>query len=209
MRVCWLNLGEAPDYPKLNYYGIENVAFDIRDPILRTRPGGLHYLDVVAGRMAVKPRVYIVQSWYPELSAVAFARKADQQLRDVAWSGNPAIDLDIEKGKPLTDATYVDFVVAALREWRRIRPTRETSLTFEPHQGGLYNNRYHDVLEISQRVNHIVPQAYAGDMTPASAGLVQNLTDYGFPRNKIRVCLDAAIAQEPWDGWLFTQGRLP
>lgn len=209
MRICWLNLGEAPDYAKMKRYGVEAPCFDIRDPVLRTQVGGRHYLDVVDEQVSGKPRVHVVQSWYPDLGPEAFARVADELLRQVGWFGNPAVELDIEKGAPLTDSTYVDFVRRALREWRRLRPTRETSYTLEGFQGGLFNGRYDAVVEIAGKTNHIVPQSYHGDMTPHQAGLVQNLVDYGFPREKVRVFYDAAITQEPWDGWLFNQSRLP
>lgn len=208
MRVCWLNLGEAPDYPKLFRYEVEILSFDIRDPILGAIDGR-HYLDTVTERMTTKPRLYIVQSWFPELGPEAFARKADQLLKQVAWKGNPALEFDIEKGAPLTDSTYVDFVVRALQEWRRIRPTRETSYTLEGFQGGLFNGRYGSVLEIASKVSHIVPQCYQGDMTPHEAGVVQNLVDYGFPAQKVLPFLDARITQSPWEGWLFNQSRLP
>ena len=39
--------------------------------------------------------------------------------------------------------------------------------------------------------------------------MIDNLVNQGFPRALVTPMYDAAALPDPWDGFAFTQGRLP
>jgi hypothetical protein len=56
----------------------------------------------------------------------------------------------------------------------------------------------------------IVPQFYTGDMRPFAADrVVLDLVNHHFPSTRIWGFYDAAALPLDWQGYAFTQGRLP
>jgi hypothetical protein len=128
-------------------------------------------------------------------------------MLEVVAKGTPAsfpeVCLDIERDD------IRGYLLPALRRWRQHRPSRVTDLTLEGHKGGLFSSS--DVVNVAAKVRFVVPQAYDGGMHPwAPAEVVRDLTAAGFPIAQVYPFLDAATALLPWwQGYAFTQGRLP
>lgn len=199
MRAVWIDKGNDPDYPKLAANGINDPYFDIRDPRL-----SLAYLMAVRAKGGA-PGLYADPTWWPGISAPDFATKVSQLLGAIAPNTQPdfpMVCLDIET----KDA---DYILGALRQWRKHRPNRVTDWTLEGHQGGILTPA--QWLVVSSLVRYVVPQCYNGPMTQVfdTFAMAKYLNDYGLPFQDIRPFYDAAHLPEYWDGYAFTQGRLP
>ena len=200
MKAIWIDYGNDADALRLKGHGVEAPYYDIRDPrITKT------YLQNVRAQ-GFKPGVYAAWAW-PEVahkSGAGFAEWVSDQLQRVApGTGNdfPRVSLNIETHD-------VSYILAALKRWRELRPTRTTDWTLEGHQGGLFKPA--DVQAIVAANVEICPQAYTGDMRRyESDRVVLDLVKHGFPADRIHCFYDAAQVGHWWDGVLFTQGRLP
>lgn len=202
-RAVWIDYQQAVNFKKTNRYEIHDPYFDGRESLTP------EFLDEVNAEVEGKPGIYMVWNHYPQQTGDQFAEQCDRRLKEIGWQGNPALCADIEKGHGLHDTNFVDYLMRFARRWRQLRPSRETHITIEGLQGGLFNQRFSDVDWLNRSGIKIVPQGYTGSMVPHRAGVVQDLMDYGFVRETICMFYDAAIVQEPWDGFLFTQNRLP
>lgn len=200
IRNLWVDAGNDCDYAKAKANGITAAYFDLRDPRLT-----LPYLREVAGH-GLAPGVYAAASWWPTLDGPGFADKVSALLEGVApgTPGTfPAVCLDIERDD------IAGYLLPALRRWRSHRPKRVTDLTIEGHKGGLFSPT--QAVLVTAKVRLVVPQAYNGAMDQVwdSAAIVRDLTDAGFPLASVYPFLDAAHLGEWWEGYAFTQGRLP
>ncbi len=103
----------------------------------------------------------------------------------------------------------VAFVLAFARRWRQLRPQRVTDWTLEGHQGGLFTEA--QALELAAAFRFVVPQCYNGAMTEVwdTYAMTRNLVGAGFAFAQLRPFYDAARLPVWWDGYAFTQGRLP
>jgi hypothetical protein len=125
----------------------------------------------------------------------------------------------LERVAPFTNADFprvcvdiethdVAYILAFLKRWRELRPTRTTDWTLEPFQGGLFTPA--DAIHIAAANVRVIPQLYFGDMAPAAADRVAlNLVLASFLPMRLFGFYDAAALPGRWEGYAFTQGRLP
>jgi hypothetical protein len=121
----------------------------------------------------------------------------------------------------IADAEIHDpqWVLDWLRAWRKVRPTRATVWTMEPHQAGwmtaTLTNPDGSKVRLVDAVNAdphltLAPQMYGGDMSPFSAdAMVLDLLDHGVHRDHVSAFYDGARPAAYWDGYVFTLDRLP
>ena len=199
MRVIWVDEGNDPQYAKLRTYGIDTISRSIRDS--RTTLDALK-ADRAQGFAC---NVYAASNWWPELNGPQFASKVSGLLQTVAPGTAPdfpSVCLDMETHDR-------DYLMGALRQWRKHRPERVTDWTLEGHQGGILTTA--DWLIVFRLVRYVVPQSYNGAMTATwdTCAMARDLYDHGLPFGSVYPFVDAAHLQEWWAGYAFTQGRLP
>lgn len=210
MRIVWVDAGNDPAYSKLDQHDINGVSFDIRENRL-----DWGYLDDKRNR-GYSVSVYTAPNW-PEYAGMSAAQYADatsarvQQINaDTLLANFPKVQFDMEMHDP-------GYVEAVLRRWRQLQPNRDTSWTMESFQGGWMGPVVKPGREPSAFVKaiialkvRVVPQYYKGNMEPfAQDTAMKNLLDRGFPHQLVSGFYDAAHLPVNWDGWAFTQGRLP
>lgn len=201
MRNLWVDAGNDCDTAKARANLMTAAYFDIRDARL-----GPPYFTALAA-LGFGVGVYASTSWWPSLTGPGFADAVSDRLAAIAPGSLPdlpAVCLDIERDD------IAGYLLPALRRWRTHRPKRVTDLTIEGHKGGLFSPS--QVINVAAKVRYIVPQCYDGTMRGwDSAAMVRDLTDAGFPLAHVYPFLDAAkLAQLAWwEGYAFTQGRLP
>lgn len=202
-RAVWIDYQTEVDTDLFRYYDIEQAYLDAREATKeKLESARLRSLGGVPG-------VYFVWNHYPQMEGHQFADFCHNRLLEIGSLLNPVVSVDIEKGHGLNDSNFVDYLMSFARRWKQLRPKRDTSVTIEGRQGGLFNNRFQDVSWWNGSGLKLCPQAYTGSMVPHPAGLLENLMSYGFKREALEVFYDAAIFTEPIDGFLFTQQRLP
>lgn len=198
MRAVWVDEGNDADYAKLRRYGITSPYYAVRDPRVT-----LSYLRAVR-EQGFTPGVYVAPEWYPPSSGPAFAERLHALLESRyprTAPTFPKVCVDIETHD-------VGYIVTFLARWRELRPTRVTDWTLEPFQGGLFAPA--DVQAILAASVTVVPQLYFGDMTLVAGDRVAyDLIAYGFPYQSLLGFYDAAHLPAQWQGYAFTQGRLP
>lgn len=198
MRGVWIDEGNDADYAKLRAYGITNPCYAMRDPRVT-----LSYLRDVRAR-GFTPSVYIAPNWYVVETGPEFAELVSELLETRyprTAAGFPQVIVDIETHD-------VGFITSFFTRWRQLRPTRVTSWTLEGFQGGLFAPA--DVEVIRQASVVVAPQTYTGEMRPQAADrIVIDLIAHGFPLTSLLCYYDAANLPQGWQGWAFTQGRLP
>ncbi len=195
MRAVWVDEGSDASLVRLRARGIDSPYYSIRDPRVTS-----DYLDAVAAE-GFTPGLYAAYNWYPALTGLAFAEKCHYELRRIAWLGNPPLCADIETHD-------VSYILAFLKRWRELRPKRRTYWTLEGFQGGLFSPA--DVRAINAANVHVVPQHYTGDMRPLAADRIAiDLLARGFDILRLYGFYDAAALPGRWEGFAFTQGRLP
>lgn len=201
MRFIWVDTGDNPYYEKLQANGIDGVFFDPRDPrvtreyMLDIKSKGYKfgiYAGAGWGELGTTPTDYVavVNNWVKALQ---------QGVKDNAF---PRVQFDLEMHDPA-------FILEVFRLWRAVRPWQATSWTLEGFQGGLFSP---DFVRATVNDYHIrvCPQYFTGSMKPwAQDRAFMDLVQRGFPPSLISGCYDAAILPEWWDGYAFTQGRLP
>lgn len=195
MRALWIDSGNDPEWEKVTAYKITSLFFDLLDP--RVTPAYL--AQWVARQKTVG--VYAVSSW-PSLSGGGqeFAEKVSARLSPIS-PNIPKVQLDVEQH----DA---QFVIDAITRWRELRPIQATSWTMEPFQVGWMTQELIDLV-IRERIR-VVPQYYLGNMAPVAADRAAlEFVKRGVPASQVSGFYDAAALPIAWDGWAFTQGRLP
>lgn len=208
VRNLWVDANNDLDPAKAKANAITAAYFDIRDPRVT-----LNYLKAVLAE-GFAPGVYAAWNW-PEipydppyigtLKGRIFATWLSAELERIAPGTPPdlpAVCIDIETHD-------VPFIVGCLQQWRKHRPHRMTDWTLENHQGGLFKPA--DVLHITAAVRYTVPQCYEGaNMRPVSSlESARDLAAAGFPWPFLVGFYDAAALPDWWQGYAFTQGRLP
>ena len=152
--------------------------------------------------------VYVAWNWpeYAGNDGAEFAQKVSDKLGTIvpvtSAQNFPKVQLNVELHDPL----YIQDMVV---RWRQLRKYRDTSWTMEPMQGGWMSPNMVNAV-IAARVR-VVPQMYWGNMQPALPyqRVIDDLTIRGFPAGLVTPMWDAARLPDPWDGFAFTQGRLP
>ena len=151
--------------------------------------------------------VYVAWNWvgYESASGAQFAEKVDERLSQIVPKTSaqnfPKVQLNVELHDPL-------FIQDMVVRWRQLRKYRDTSWTMEPMQGGWMSPNM--VKAVTDSRVRVVPQCYWGNMQPVDPQLaIANVVNQGFPRALVTPMYDAAALPTPWDGFAFTQGRLP
>jgi hypothetical protein len=149
--------------------------------------------------------IYRVPEWDADLEPTEWAALLSD---DVKRLGGNTAQLAVQANAETHSEAWL---VAFWNEWRRLRPTRATSWAFEGIQGGrlgIAPGTFRAQI-LSWRIR-LVPEAYLGDMTPLDpAGVKRELEAWGFPGSIISPFYDAAALPAVWDGFAFTQERLP
>lgn len=201
LRACWVDAGNDPDPVKLKAHGVTAPVFDIREPRLNLR-----YLTTWRAQFAAVG-VYAAWNWNSALTGPEFATWVSRRLQVIAPNTAPDfpfVCLDME-----TD--NVAYLTGASVQWRKHRPDRVTDWTLEGHKGGIFTDHPAARIILSADFRYIVPQCYNGALTQLwdTFAMTKDLVDAGFPFQSIRPFYDAAHLPEWWDGYAFTQGRLP
>ncbi len=199
MRYVWVDDGNSPDYALGGRHGINGYYIALSDPDWYERILDVRNHGLAAG-------VYAAWNWWGDFTGrgAAFAEEVNGRVRarvkfpKPSW---PKIQLDNEEHD-------MNQILLMLRRHRELWPTQDTSWTLESFQGGLMSPEF--VQEVLALRTRVVPQAYTGDMRRMSEdGTLRDLTRRGFPESQVSLFYDAAQLPINWDGFAFTQGRLP
>lgn len=200
MRAVWVDEGNGPNWDKIHRNNITWVFVSLEDTRVTQ-----HLQEILDH--GFKAGVYAAWNWYPNLSGAEFATRVHTRLKAVwpqATNGFPKVQLNDETHDPAR-------IVGMLRQWRKHRPGTDTSWTLEGMQGGWFTPELVQTV-ITSRVR-VVPQAYYGSMAPGqvydSLATARDLTKRGIPDKMISPFYDGAQLPAFWEGWAFTQGRLP
>lgn len=199
MLIPWVDEGNDPDYTKLHAIGATHVGRSLRDP--RTTRSAL----VADKAQGFGTCVYSAHTWYPDLSARAWADGMNNQLKavDGGTPDDPIVCIDLETD----DLVFVKDVFA---RWKQHRPKRVTDWTLEGHKGGIF--KPDDVTVLLGLVSRFwVPQCYNGAMTQVwdTLAMARDLTSVGVPDARIVPFVDGAHIAAWTQGYVFTQGRIP
>jgi hypothetical protein len=222
MRAVWVDAGNDADVAKLRQYGIVSPYFDVRDPRVTKSYLQAVRAETLAPGVNLKPGVYAAWNW-PEvgMSGAAFAEWLSAKCAALfagTAPGFPSVCADIETHD-------VDYLLAFWRRWRELRPHRQTDWTLEGFQGGLFS--YDEARELAHLVHDtgtfpgfVVPQNYGAPLPPDGSGetryqplaadrVALDLVSHGFPTPYLYGFYDGAELPSRWEGYVFTQGRLP
>lgn len=199
MRAVWVDAGNDPVWERLAAYGITRLYFPTSDPTA----------DVARRLADTKARgltggLYSAWNWYPGLTGAEYADEVHERVQQIAPAATntwPKIMLDDEEHDP-------DRILEMLRRWRQLRPGTDTAWTLEAFQGGWMSPAF--VQELVTFKVRVAPQCYVGGMEPVcTLAAARDLTKRGIPDSLVTPFYDAAQLPVGWDGFAFTQGRLP
>lgn len=216
MRTCWQPspLDRAfPQVSLLKAAGCTRVAYAARYPTWNGSGWDWHdntqqlnptyRAETVKGGLSVE--VFRDPHWDDIIDPLDLAWLAHDDIVKIT-GGNSSLQCSI-----CLDIEYhnADFVLATLRELRRLRPGRQIVWTLEPKQGGWFTPALVAWINAS-RMFYVVPQTFLGDMTPVDPAQVrQNLIGVGINPAKIALFYDAAHPRPAdWNGELFHAERL-
>ena len=211
----WVDEHQTADWAKAQKYGLTAPYFSIRDPKVA------EYLADAYHRTG-KGGIYFAWNWYPNLSGGRVADVVSGELEHVisdlkalGVTGDatfPAVCANLEDDANLQGDAWVAYVVAFVTRWRQHRQRRVTDWAFAAHKAGLFAGKPTAVSDISNAIVGVVTELYAGANYYPQDGLrlALDLVQVGFPASLIHGFYDGAKPlPEWWDGYVFTQGRLP
>ena len=209
MKALWGDAGNDLDWVKADAHDMTALYLPISDPPadVKRRLTEIRSHGYVAG-------VYMAWNWpmFAGMSGTSVAELMHSLVATVSPSAPVKVQFDIEAHDP-------EFILETLTRWRAIRPKQDTSWTLESFQGGWMSPEF--VAAIVALKVRVVPQFYSGvmgDVDDPKALLAEqvaqdmalrDLTRRGFPEALVTGFYDAATLPDRWDGWAFTQGRLP
>ena len=197
----WVDGGNDPSWAVLAKHNIKAMFLPVNDPPNDVR----RRLQDIRNRNFT-PGLYAAWNWWPLLDGGSFAEHVHSLATLVTpLMKAPKVQLDIETHDPV-------YILEALRRWRALRPTQDTSWTLESMQAGWMTPAF--VAEVIRLKVRVVPQYYVmvgGDaMAPVAQDMaLRNLMRVGFPEKLITGFYDAARLPHYWDGWAFSMGTLP
>lgn len=198
MRYLWVDYPDNPWWEAINANGIDGLFFDPRQPRVTKS-----YLEQIAAR-GKAVGIYLGHAWgefgsTPE----SFVAKAKQWVAPLRKSNSfPKVQWDLEQHDP-------HFILRVLQLWRKEFPWQDTSWTLESMQGGWMDTEAFVKPMMACRVR-VVPQYFGGAMEPFAADVSFNdLLVRGFDPKIISGCYDAKHLPLWWNGYAFSQGRLP
>lgn len=193
MRYLWVDAGNDPNFDLGDQHGIDGYFMPLfgerttRDTLRQIREGG-H----AAG-------VYVGHGWFPLLTAAQYATQVYAEYERVLVQGL-RLQVNLEQHDPV-------YIIDVLERLRAKRSNLPLSWTLEGMQGGWAAQIATDVVAARVRV---VPQAYTGSMERmAEDAVLRDLLRAGYPESSVSLFYDAAALARGWQGYAFTQGRLP
>ena len=199
MRYLWVDQGNNPWWEAITANGIDGLFFDPRDE--RVKKG---YLEEVQAKLKGAVGIYFGHGW-SELGhePEQYVKEASKYLGPLRKDNNfPKVQINIEYHEP-------EFIMEVFRLWRVVYPWHATSWSLEPMQGGWMSSSF--VVSLIKNKIRVSPQLFgSGDMVEYAADRVmRDLVKRGFPIDLISSTYDASKLHLWWDGFAFTQGRLP
>jgi len=181
MRAVWIDEPtEVQNYPALRGLEVTQIFFSERRHTLA-------HLQQARGQ-GFQVGLYTNPQWYNFADPVQLAKNLNKVLIDRFQVTTAGVQCDVQINYETHDP---DYIVNYFTQWRKQRPTRETSWTMEGHQAGwAWPAMNHPVLlgnsADSRTVTKLVPQAYDGSMNRwDSAGVVNDLTLHGIRSDRI------------------------
>jgi hypothetical protein len=194
MRYVWVDAGNDPNWDKMIQYrmtGIFMPMFDARttQAMMKT----IQARGYAAG-------IYVGHGWYAPISPADLVAKVAKEYARVQVP-NLRVMFNLEQHDPA-------YIAEVLERWRAGHKTVGTSWTMEGMQGGWMTQDF--VLRVIATKTRVVPQCFVGNMDRRESDMVlRDLTKRGFPEALVTMFYDAAQLGVGWDGYAFTQGRLP
>jgi hypothetical protein len=209
----WVDAGNDPDFNRGDANGITGYFMALGD--VRTTKAAL---AGIAGRSRVNG-VYVGAGWWNNLSAKAYAAKANELLNPIR-NASTRVMFNLEEHDPVR-------ILAILTEFRRLNPKTALSWALEGMQGGWMDTAF--VAGVVNLKVRVVPELFVGSMAPidkresdptlfytalkaslrSELAVVKNLTDRGFPAESVSPFYDGAWIPGGASGYVFTGGRLP
>lgn len=205
MKGLWVDAGNDPVWEKINANGIRWLYFPLSDPPVDVKR---RLLDAKAH--GCQAGVYSAWNWYGNPTGAEYAHIMDSAIRGLGITVSasfPKVMFDDERHEPAT-------IAELLRTWRTLRANQDTAWTLESMQGGWFTADL--VSAITTAKVRVVPQSYGGadgridyGVDPLTA--TRDLTKRGIPDSSVSPFYDAARLADVvgWEGFAFTQGRLP
>ncbi len=203
MRFIWTVAGDDPDYGNCRAHGITGLFAPLFDGLTTNAYlRGFNAEGFIAG-------MYLGHNWFPALGPVALADKVVaeyKRLTNASGEGDPALAgvrlmLNLEQHDP-------EFILACVTRVRKQLPIVGLSWSPEGHQGGWMSPEWVAAM-VAQKVR-AVPQCFVGNMARReSSAIVADLVLRGWPFTSVSPFLDAAQLGTDWEGYAFTEGRLP
>ena len=204
MRFTWTVAGDDPDYGNCRAHGINGLFAPLFDP-LTTK---LYLRRFAAEGFAVRG-LYLGHNWFPALGPVQLADKVVAEYKRLTFAsgeGDPALRdirlmLNLEQHDPA-------FILACCTRVRALLPKVGLSWSPEGHQGGWQSKEW--VTSMVALKIRAVPQCFVGNMERReSSAMVADLVARGWPFTSVSPFLDASQLGHDWEGYAFTEGRLP
>lgn len=200
IRYLWVDEGSSPDYVKGDKEGINGYFLSIREAT-KANLQAISQRNLACG-------VYLAynDSWleFYGLSGKELAEKVHAMLQLLSWStvSKPKVQFDLEMQNPT-------LIGDCLTHFRKLQPSRDVSWTMEGHQGGWMTPSF--VSRIRLAKVRVVPQCYDAPMENVwdTLEMARDLMRKGFADSMISPFHDAAKLPKWWQGFAFTQARLP
>lgn len=206
MRVVWTVAGDDPDIGNCKAHGITGALAPMFDTLTtKTYVQGLKSDLGLSG-------LYLGHGWLPGSSPQAIADAVNGEFKRVGADPALRVMFNMEEHDP-------NFIASTLEAWRRLRPTVNTTWSPEGMQGGWMGPKLRTgevpapggfIARVLACRVRVVPQAFVGNMARRESDIVlRDLTQRGIPESSVSIFYDAAQLGVDWDGFAFTEGRLP
>ena len=199
MRALWIDTRADCDWQRAATHRITALYYPVTDPVkdVKRRVAESAAHGYASG-------VYMAWNWpeFSGLTGIGMAEMMHSLVAQVEQGGVPVkVQFDYEDHDPVQ-------IRGMLSRWRALRPKQDTSWTLEPWQGGWMTTEFVQAI-IALKIR-VVPQFYAGNMQPVAQDMaLRDLTRRGFPESIVSGFYDAAALPSGWDGFAFSQNRLP
>ncbi len=195
MRFTWTVAGDDPDYGNCRAHGITGLFAPLFNT-LTTKT----YLQIFKAEGFTVQGLYLGHNWFPSLHAVKLPDKVVTEYKRIALPGTRLM-LNLEQHDP-------EFILACATRVRSQLKTVGLSWSPEGHQGGWQSPEFVSAM-VALKIR-AVPQCFVGNMERReSSAIVADLVTAGWPFTSVSPFLDAAQLGHDWEGYAFTEGRLP
>lgn len=202
MRALWIDAGKEPDFTKAKREGMTALYLPVSDPMddLRRRASEIRNHGYAVGAYMAHNDGW-PQFW--GLDGKSTAEKMYELVSSIG--GKVKTQYDIEQHTP-DDYKYV---LETLTRHRTLAPKADLCWTMEGHQGGSMARDF--VAAILKLRVRVAPQCYDAPMENVwdTLEMARDLARAGFPDALISPFYDAAKLPKWWQGFAFTQARLP